>query len=189
MNDPINLAVITGSTRKGRMGGPLVSQLIVDHAKQDDRFDVNWIDLAHADLPLDFDADGYPDVEELGRRLGQADAFVVVTPEYNHSYPAALKNAIDLYGPEWGGKAVGLASYGGNAGGQRAVEHLRQVFPEVGAMTIRETLTFVNYWDAFTEEGTPVNVEGTAGALNGFLDQLEWWASALKTARAQRAYQ
>ncbi|MFC4336780.1 NADPH-dependent FMN reductase [Salininema proteolyticum] len=188
MNDDLKLAVITGSTRKGRSGGPLVSRWIVDRAKQDGRFGIDWIDLADLNLPSDFDEENYPHVGELGARLKEADAFIVVTSELNHSYPASLKNAIDLYRDEWAGKPVALASYGGNAGGQRAAEHLRQVFPEVAALTVRDTLTFVNYWEKFDEQGQPVDAEGTAGALTRLLDQVEWWARPLKQNRTVDPY-
>ena len=80
---------------------------------------------------------------------------MIVTPEYNHSFPAALKNTIDWFRDEWQAKAAGFVSYGGMAGGQRAVEHLRQVFAELHAVTVRETLSFHMAWERFDEDGRP----------------------------------
>ena len=74
---------------------------------------------------------------------------MIVTPEYNHSFPASLKNTIDWFDSEWHAKPVGFVSYGGMAGGQRAVEHLRQVFAELHAVTVRDTLSFHMAWERF----------------------------------------
>jgi hypothetical protein len=74
--------------------------------------------------------------------IDAADAFVVVTPEYNHSYPASLKHAIDMAHGEWNTKPVAFVSYGGISGGLRAVEALRLVFAELHATTIRDTVSF-----------------------------------------------
>ena len=79
-------------------------------------------------------------------RVGRADAFVVITPEYNHSYPAALKQFIDLIKAEWQAKPASFVSYGGMSGGLRVVEHLRNVFTEMHTVTIRDIVSFHNPW-------------------------------------------
>ncbi len=87
-----------------------------------------------------------PTLRRRHRRLRRAHRpfrrVVVVTPEYNHGYPASLKQAIDIPHAEWQRKAVGFVSYGGLAGGMRAVEQLRQVFAELHCTTVRETVSF-----------------------------------------------
>ncbi|WP_432097524.1 NADPH-dependent FMN reductase [Streptomyces sp. bgisy100] len=125
---------------------------------------------------------------ELSSRLAAADAFVVVTPEYNHSFPAALKHALDGHGTEWRAKPVGFVSYGGISGGLRAVEQLRQVFAELHATTVRETVSFHNVWDRFGADGLPLDEAGPDGAATAMLDQLAWWAHALRDARTARPY-
>ncbi|KAA5836900.1 NAD(P)H-dependent oxidoreductase [Saccharopolyspora hirsuta] len=182
----LRLAVIIGSTREGRFG-PTVASWFAEQAAQFG--DVDVIDLAEIPLPttIDFGAPPDPHVTALAGRLAAADAYVVVTPEYNHSFPAALKNAIDLYRAEWQAKPVGFVSYGGMGGGLRAVEQLRLVFAELHATTVRDTVSFHNAWDRFDERGAPLD-EGCNAAAKGMLTQLSWWARALRTARTAEPY-
>ncbi|GAA2817634.1 NAD(P)H-dependent oxidoreductase [Saccharopolyspora taberi] len=184
----LRLAVIIGSNREGRFG-PTVASWFAEQARQFDGLDVDVVDLAGIPLPtaIDFGAEPGPHVTALGERLAAADAFVVVTPEYNHSFPAPLKNAIDLYRAEWQAKPVGFVSYGGMGGGLRAVEQLRLVFAELHATTVRDTVSFHNAWDRFDESGVPVD-EGCNAAAKGMLNQLTWWARALRGARAAEPY-
>lgn len=189
-SDKLNLAVIIGSTRKGRFG-PVPANWFAQQAAEHGDFTVDVVDLLECALPVDIgqhEEESHPAVTELGARLSKADAFVVVTPEYNHSFPAPLKAAIDYYGTEWNAKPVGFVSYGGMVGGQRAVEQLRQVFPEVHAMTVRDTISFVNFWTLFDEDGRPKDVEGTGLAAKKLLDQLSWWGQTLRTARTHTPY-
>ncbi|SEQ24246.1 NADPH-dependent FMN reductase [Streptomyces radiopugnans] len=188
------LAVIIGSVREGRFG-PTVANWFAGQAEEFGRFEVDVIDLAQWPLPVVMPSwDGEPPAEtirskeELSRRLAAADAFVVVTPEYNHSFPASLKNVIDWFREEWFAKPVGLVSYGGMGGGLRSAEHLRQVFPELHAMTVRDSLSFHNAWDVFDADGQPKDSEAAASAAKGMLDQLDWWAGVLREGRRQRPY-
>ncbi|MDV6011607.1 NAD(P)H-dependent oxidoreductase [Haloechinothrix sp. LS1_15] len=186
----LRLAIIIGSTRNGRFG-PTAARWFAERAAERSDFTVDVIDLAEANLPerLIDDGDPVPEaVTALAPRLAAADAFVVVTPEYNHSFPASLKTAIDWYFDEWSAKPVAFVSYGGISGGLRAVEALRLVFAEVHATTIRETVSFPNFPDAFDAEGRPVDAIGPNGAAKALLDQLAWWARALAEARAKRPY-
>jgi NAD(P)H-dependent FMN reductase len=112
---------------------------------------------------------------------------VVVTPEYNHSFPGPLKLAIDSVHPEWAAKPVGFVSYGGVAGGLRAVEHLRSVFAELHAVTVRETVQFYLADDPLDVHGNARGTQADAAA-GRLLDQLAWWAQALREARAARPY-
>ncbi|MGH3852838.1 MAG: NADPH-dependent FMN reductase [Pseudonocardiaceae bacterium] len=171
------LAVIVGSVRAGRFG-PVVAGWFVGQAKQRDDVTVDVIDLANTPIPS----------TNFASRISAADAFVVVTPEYNHGYPGPLKTAIDSLGPQWRAKPVGFVSYGGLSGGLRAVEQLRLVFAELHAVTIRETVSFHGAHERFDEHGAPRDPEAANTAAGVLLDQLAWWAHALRHARAAHPY-
>nr|MBA2468980.1 NAD(P)H-dependent oxidoreductase [Chloroflexia bacterium] len=147
---------------------------------------VDVIDLAGFEFPPSMASS--PDVERFAERIGAADAVVIVTPEYNHSYPGPLKTAIDSLGEQWHAKPVGLVSYGGISGGLRAVEPLRVVFAELHAMTIRDTVSFHGAWGQFDDDGQPRDADGVNGAAKVMLDQLAWWAHSLNAAKALRPY-
>lgn len=193
---PLRLAVIVGSVRVGRFA-PVVAEWFAGEAQEHGSFQTDLIDLAEAGhvLPVAFPDFGAPmpaEVEAvragLAERLAAADAFVIVTPEYNHSFPAPLKNTIDWFHSEWQAKPVGFVSYGGMSGGLRAVEQLRQVFPELHAVTVRDSLSFAMAWDRFDESGRPQDAEDSAAAAKSLLGQLEWWGAALRKARTEVPY-
>ena len=129
LDRPIALAVIVASTREGRRGRALTDWVVTQIAERSDIV-VDEIDLDDLDLPVRFGFGANAAVEDLRERVQRADAYLVVTPEYNHSYPASLKHAIDFVKDQWKRKPVGFVSYGGVSGGLRAVEHLRGVFNE-----------------------------------------------------------
>ncbi len=184
---PLRLAVIVGSTREGRFG-PNVARWFVSQAEHRADMTLDLIDLADIHLPAVYPAQPDGAVRAYLERIGAADAFVVVTPEYNHGYPASLKQAIDLPRREWQAKPLGFVSYGGMAGGLRAVEQLRQVFAELHVVTIRNTVSFHNFFERFDAGGQPVDADPANAAAKTMLDQLVWWARALRTARAAFPY-
>ncbi|MFD4433094.1 NADPH-dependent FMN reductase [Nocardia sp. NPDC058497] len=186
----LKLAIIIGSVREGRFG-PVVANWFAQQV--DDRFEVDVIDLAEAELPaalppvppaVDLDMPRPAGMSDLTERLAAADAYVVVTPDYNRSYPAALKSAIDWHYTQWDAKSIGFVGYSGGSGGLLAIEHLRQVFNELNAHTVRNYVSFPRYYMLFDENGElrePAGFEAEARAL---LDQLHWWTSALVAARS-----
>ncbi|MFJ3584920.1 NADPH-dependent FMN reductase [Streptomyces sp. NPDC090127] len=188
---PLKLAVIVASNRTGRFAPVLVDWLRGRLAEHPD-FDVDIVDLAEVDLPtaLSFQPDAAVSAElaKVSPVLDAADAFVVLTPEFNHSFPASLKALIDWHFGEWQAKPVGFVSYGGMSGGLRAVEQLRQVFAELHAMTIRDTVSFHNAHGHFDETGRHKDPTGPDAAAKAMLDQLAWWAHALRDAKAVRPY-
>ncbi|MFB7269368.1 NADPH-dependent FMN reductase [Streptomyces sp. NPDC056244] len=190
-NDRLRLVIVIGSVRKGRFG-PVAAEWLASRARLRRDVDVDVIDLATAWLPDVMSADPTAvkpqAVKDLAPWLAAADAFVVVTPEYNQSFPASLKNAIDWYDEEWHAKPVAFLSYGGASSGLTAVGQLRQVFAEVHAVTVRETVSFHNYWERFGPDGRPVDEEEWDTAAARMLDRLGWWARALRLARAQEPY-
>jgi NAD(P)H-dependent FMN reductase len=178
---PLRLALIIGSTREGRFA-TTVADWFAAVATEHHDFELDVIDLATLDLPPVWTPDALPPILEWRQRLAAADAFVVVTPEYNHSYPAALKQAIDLNSGEFARKPVAFVSYGGLSGGLRAVEHLRAVFAEARATTIRETVSFHGTTTNFDADGWPLNPAAGDAALV-LLDDLAWWGTALRAGR------
>ncbi|MGW5605134.1 NADPH-dependent FMN reductase [Streptomyces sp. NPDC003753] len=195
MENTHKLVIIVGSVREGRFG-PVVASWVADQARAHGGFDVEVVDLADVEVPLALPAvppkfadDGYPrpaGMEPLTSALDGADAFVIVTPEYNHSYPASLKAAIDWHFTHWTAKPVAFVSYGGAAGGRHAVLHLENVLTELHAVTIRDGLAFPNYFTAW-RDGQPLDPEAP-GYAKTLLDQLTWWAGALRTAREAAPY-
>jgi NAD(P)H-dependent FMN reductase len=195
MSETTHLVIVVGSVREGRFG-PVVASWVAEQATAHGGFDVEVVDLADFEIPLSLPAasakyagDAYPrpaGLATLAARLDAADAFVLVTPEYNHSYPAALKAAIDWHFTQWTAKPVAFVSYGGAAGGRHAVLHLENVLTELHAVTIRDGLAFPNYfvnWDA----GRPADPDAPGYAKTLF-NQLAWWATALQKARAEAPY-
>ncbi|MEV6295244.1 NAD(P)H-dependent oxidoreductase [Streptomyces sp. NPDC051896] len=195
MENTHKLLIIVGSVREGRFG-PVVGSWVAEQAREHGGFEVDAVDLADVDIPLTlpvespkFAGDAYPRPAGMARltsALEEADAFVVVTPEYNHSYPASLKAAIDWHFTQWTAKPVAFVSYGGAAGGRHAVLHLENVLTELHAVTIRDGLAFPNYFTAW-RDGRPLD-EQAPGYAKTLLDQLSWWAATLRSGRKAAPY-
>lgn len=180
----MNLAVIVASVRPERIG-PVVADWFLGRVA--DRVDVvaTTLDLADYDLPVDLRSSAA--ANEFAAAIGAADAFVVVTPEYNHGYPGSLKTALDSVKHEWRGKPIGFVSYGGLSGGLRATEQLRQVVAELHMVSVRDSVGFHRVRKAFDEHGR--TSDGAAlDASSRMLDQLHWWATASASARTGRPY-
>jgi NAD(P)H-dependent FMN reductase len=125
-------------------------------------------------------------VKEWNNKIKGADAYLIVTPEYNHSVPGGLKNAIDSVWVSYGfrNKPVAFVSYaGGQAGGVRAIEHLAHVFVETESVPVRNSVVIPHVRDAFDADGQPENPL-TNAAADIMLDDLAWWSVALEKARA-----
>ncbi|MFE5731325.1 NADPH-dependent FMN reductase [Streptomyces sp. NPDC056528] len=188
---PLSLALVVASDREGRFAPVLADWFLSRLAERED-FAVTVVDLAGAELPTSLSYAPSPAVRAalagITPALAAADAFVVLTPEYNHSFPASLKNLIDRHYTEWQAKPVGFVSYGGISGGLRAVEQLRQVFAELHSVTVRDTVSFHHVHGQFDEDGRHKDPAGAEGAAMTLLDQLAWWGHALKDAKAVRPY-
>lgn len=185
MTHQYQLALIIGSVRAGRVG-PTVAGWFRHQAEQHGGAQLDVIDLADLDLPADLDGGG--DTAMFGKRIEAADAVVVVTPEYNHGYPGALKTAIDSAYEQWRAKPVGFVAYGGISGGLRAVEQLRPVFAELHAVTVRASVSFHHVHDQVVS-GELCPSARAASAAAKLLTELGWWARALRHARAAEAYE
>jgi NAD(P)H-dependent FMN reductase len=178
MNRPQILRIIIGSTRPGRIG-PAFAEWFTQLARDDDRFVVDVTDLADLKLPF-LDEPNHP---RLGQYIHQhtkdwsmavtrSDAFVLVTPEYNHGYSAALKNALDFLCAEWADKPVGFLSYGGISAGTRAVQQLKQVVTTLRMVPVLEAVNIPYASGALDESGRVIPDETRELAARAMLDEL-----------------
>ena len=184
MNEKITVALVYGSARPGRFCDT-VANWVLSVLWEESDIRVVLIDPQHFKTAGEDAALGTALLEE---KLGEADAFIVVTPEYNHGYPAALKELIDSCYEPWHAKPVGFVSYGGVSGGLRAVEQSRQVFAELHAVTLRDGVSLANVWGQFDAAGNPVRPQELGVKFSVMIRRLRWWATALKAARSAKAY-
>lgn len=187
----IKVGIIVGSTRPGRHAD-VVANWVLENAKKrtDAQFEI--VDIADFKLPM-LDEPVPPSMGQYSRphtkawsqKVASYDAYVFVTPEYNHAPSAALKNAIDFVYNEWNNKAAGFVSYGASTSGGRAVEQLRLVMGELQVADVRAQVLLSLYTD-FENFTTfkPNAVNETA--LTAMLDQLVAWGGAMKTLRSQK---
>ncbi len=186
----LKVAIITGSTRPGRKSEAVASWVYDIAAKRTDAsFEI--VDIAAFDLPLLDEAvppmmNQYsrPHTKAWAAKISTFDAFVFVTPGYNHSTSGALKNAIDFLYREWNDKAAGFVGYGG-AGGTRAVEHLRQIMGEIKVADVRAQVALSMFTD-FENFSTLKPGPHQEVAVNAMLDDLVAWGRALQAMRALR---
>ncbi len=162
------ILVILGSIREGR-NGLKVAEWFMGIAKQfEGEAEIELIDLKNYPLPMF--ADAVPssmrqgphenaDVQQWLDLINSGDGYVIITPEYNHSFSSVLKNALDYPYQEWADKMIGFVGYGGMAGGARAVEHLRQVAGELHMYDVRDQVTIPAVWAAFDDKGKLNNHE------------------------------
>ena len=184
----IKVAIVIGSTRPGRVGES-VSRWVYQISKQrnDNDADFELVDLRDFDLPL-LDEPVPPLMEKYSKphtrawsvRIDAFDAYVFVTPEYNHATSGALKNAIDFLYREWNDKAAGFVGYG-SAGGTRAVEHLRLVMGELQVADVRNQVALSFHTDF--ENGVFKPHARNEKTVNLMLDQEIAWGGALKALR------
>jgi NAD(P)H-dependent FMN reductase len=190
------LLVIIGSTRPTRSADrviPWLTAKVTGH----EAFDAEIADLRDWPLPIfaehlgtigDFNDPTYsqPVVKAWNNKINEADAFLILTPEYNHSIPGGLKNAIDSVWLSFSfrNKPVAFASYArGISGGVRAIEHLAHVFVETESVPMRNSVVIPGIETAFDEQGQPVDpIMNVAADI--MLDDLAWWSAALEKARA-----
>jgi NAD(P)H-dependent FMN reductase len=188
---PLRVAAVSASVREGRFG-PTVTDWLAKQIEKRDDLNLDVIDLADHPLPNVLSNEPPADVAgiltPLRSRMESADAFVINTPEYNHSFPASLKSLIDWHYTQWRAKPVAFVSYGGLAGGLRAVEQLRPVLSELHAVTLRDTVSFHMAWDLFGTDGVLESPEAANAAATTMLDQLAWWGNALREARGKQPY-
>jgi len=187
----LKIGIVVGSTRPGRKA-ETVARWVHEIAKKRSDAQFELVDIKDFDLPL-LDEPVPPSLGQYSKphtlawakKVASLDAFVFVTPEYNHSPAAALKNAIDFVYGEWNNKAAGFVGYG-TAGAARAVENLRLVMGELQVADVRAQVLlslFTDFENFTTFKPNPIHET----ALNTMLDQLVGWGSAMKKLREEKA--
>ncbi|MEO5891846.1 MAG: NAD(P)H-dependent oxidoreductase [Ferruginibacter sp.] len=184
-----NLKIIIASTRPGRKG-PALGAWIFEVAKGNPGFDAELLDLAVINLPF-FDEPHHPRLGQYqhehtknwSKTIDAADAFIIVTPEYNFGYPATIKNALDFLFNEWNYKPVAFVSYGGVAAGTRCVQMLKQVVTAQKMMPVTESVNIPFFTNFINEQGVFVPDDGIKKSADAMLSELLKWTTALKTMR------
>ena len=181
---------IIGSVREGRVGGP-VGKWIEEVASTRDDFEHELIDLKEWNLPM-FNLPKGPimgDYEDAvqkrwAAKITEADGYLFVSPEYNHGYSPALKNALDYLYAEWNRKPASYATYG-SVQGARSIEQLRLVLIELQIAPLREALHINDVWSKVSD-GKFSPADNEAKQLHTVFDDLLWWGKALKKARESK---
>ncbi len=190
MPDALDLLVIYGSVRPHRQG-IRAARFLVEACKARGH-QTTLIDPLENQLPLlekmykEYEKGQAPEVlERLATQIRAADAFIIVSGEYNHSIPPALSNLLDHFLEEYFWRPSGIVCYSAGAyGGVRAAMQLRTMLCELGTPSIPSLLPIPRVQDAFDEEGHPQDESSNHRAAR-FLSELEWYARALKTARRE----
>lgn len=181
MTNKLNIGIILGSTRDGRVS-PQVGNWVKELA--DSRDDANYqiVDIMEYQLPFLGTTDGTePGIAAWSEKINELDGFVFIVQEYNHGMTGALKNAIDHLRDEWHDKAAGIVSYG-STGGARAAEHLRGVMGELKVADVRvhPTLSLFTDFENFSDfKPADMHQEN----IHAMLDQVSAWSSALRPIR------
>jgi NAD(P)H-dependent FMN reductase len=186
----LRIAVVYGSVRSGRQGIK-AARFITEEIRQRGH-DTRLIDAVEHPLPLldrmykEYPKGGAPEMlERIARIVIAADAYVVVTGEYNHNVPPGLANLLDHFLEEYFWKPSAIVSYSAGAfGGVRAAVALREMLAEMGMSSIPSTLPVPRVQDAFDDEGRPQDEAWHKRAAK-FLAELEWYAEALRAARVK----
>lgn len=184
----MKIGIIIGSTRPERVGED-VGKWVYEQSKRHNDVEFELLDIIDYNLPL-LD-EPYPagmqkytkdHTKKWSEKINEFDGYIVVTPEYNHSTSAALKNAIDYLNAEWANKAIGFVSYG-SAGGARAVEHLRNIFAELRVATVRSQVMFSLFTDFEDMSKFTPHLRHDA-EVSVMFDEVIAWSKALKTLRS-----
>ena len=185
----VRIGIIIGSTRPGRVGES-VARWVYEVASRRSDAEFELVDVKSFELPV-FDEPVPPAMGQYSKdhtkkwaaKIASFDAFIFVTPEYNHSIPGALKNAIDFIYAEWNNKVAGIVSYG-SAGGVRAAEHLRQVLGEVQIADVRANvmLSLFTDFENFSVFKPAKNHEKT---IDTMINQIVSWGTEMKNVRSK----
>jgi NAD(P)H-dependent FMN reductase len=184
------LYIIAVSTRPGRAGFPL-STWILERARAHGGFDVALVDLKEENLPM-FDESRHPRLRQYehehtklwSAKIDAADAFIFVTPEYDHGAPPSLVNALIYLVHEWAHKPVGFVSYGGPAGGTRAVQMIKPMMVALKMVVLLESVGAPLFADRIDDQGVFHASEFQETHAKMMLDALEKWTKALAAMRA-----
>ncbi len=184
-----SLKIIIASTRPGRKG-PAIGAWIYEMAKNNPLFEVTLLDLAIINLPF-LDEPHHPRLRKYEQEhtknwstiIDDSDAFIFVTPEYNFGYPAPIKNALDFLYHEWSYKPVAFVSYGGQAGGTRSVQMLKQVVTALKMVPVVESVHLPFFTKHLNEQDTFVPDDAIIKSAEAMFSELTKWTESLKAMR------
>jgi NAD(P)H-dependent FMN reductase len=184
------VSLIYGSVRSDRQG--IKAARYLERKLLENNLKVNFIDPLEFSLPLldkmykEYEPGTAPELmEELARIFKSSDGFLIVTGEYNHSIPPALKNLLDHFQSEYYFKPSAIASYSsGSFGGVRAAEHMRAITGELGMPAISSILPFPRIGELLDKNLVPIN-QRIESSTARFLDEFIWYLNAFKKQRAQ----
>jgi NAD(P)H-dependent FMN reductase len=187
----MNLLVIVASTRPGRIGDQ-VGRWVADHAAKTTDFEIRIADLIDFNLPL-FDEPGHPRMgsytkehtKAWSKAVDAADAFIIVTPEYNYTMPPSLVNAIDYLHHEWAYKPAAFVGYGGASGGFRAIQTARLLISNLKVMPLPAMVALAGVYASSPDAKIAID-EIYNDQADAMLVELKLWAEALQTIRTKK---
>jgi len=187
MDNKLNILIITGTVRQGRVGRKITDWYHTQAVELFPEVNFRILDAAEINLPL-FNEPAPPRLhkysplqERLAESIAWADAYVMITGEYNHSIPGSMKNLLDYVSAEWARKPAAFLGYGAS-GGIRAIEHIIQILNSLGVASTSNHITINAVWEALDDNGIPK--EGYIfGGIENQLSDLIWWAQTLKSGR------
>lgn len=181
-----NLKIITSTVRPGRKG-PIVANWVTNEARQHESFEVEMIDLGEIDLPMMNEANHprlkkyeHEHTKKWSAKIDEANAFIFVTAEYNHSYPAPLRNALHYLSQEWAFKAAGIVSYGGVSPGTRAFNDLKGDLPTFSIAPLAQAVHIPFFTQFIKEEEVLIPNEVLKKSAEALLDELARWSKGMK---------
>lgn len=178
---PLSIPVILGTGRKGRMSAH-AARWIASHIGRRTGIETELLDILDMSLPVDDAGESIKD-EQVSRKLARADALVIVSPEYNHSFPGLLKHMLDAYLKEYIHKAAGVVGVSaGVFGGTRGIQDLLPVLRELGLVSIFWDVNIGNVSQVFDDDGKLVD-QALIRRTDKFLDELVWMAKTLRYGR------
>lgn len=181
------LKIITSTVRPTRKG-PIVAKWVEEQAKKHKEFDVEVIDLGIENLPM-MDEPKHPSLKDYqnehtkkwSAKIDEADAFIFVTAEYNHNFPAPLHNALDYLVQEWRFKPAGIVSYGGVSAGTRAANALKTALSTMKMVPLGEAVNFAMFEKNIDANGNFIANEISEKAADVMLTQLARWTKGLQS--------
>lgn len=178
---PLSIPVILGTARKGRMSAR-PAQFVLERLSRREGVETELIDITTIPLPVDDAGEAIKD-PSYAAKMARADALIIVTPEYNHSFPGLLKHVLDSCLEEYIHKAAGVVGVSaGSFGGSRVIQNILPMLRELGLMTIFTDLHFGSIHKVFDDSGNLLE-PAFSERVDNFLDELIWMATTLRYGR------
>lgn len=187
------LKIISSTVRPGRKG-PIIAKWVAGLLKDQTDFAVEVLDLGEVNLPM-MNEPNHPAMRQYTQEhtkqwsalIDSADAFIIVTGEYNYNYPAPLRNALDYVFHEWAYKPAGIVSYGGISGGTRAANSLKNDLATLKIVAVQEAVNIPFFSTFINDEAEFIPSESAQRAAATMLKELLRWTNGLKTIRENKS--